>query len=122
MMKSTKIIITLLIVAGALDAATTLVYTQPRDWFWVDTKGTYETGPLKGSEYESREQHYLVNPETRVAFFPFLATAIAGSAIYGIGKLSKVSLSPKLGVALTGFLVCFAFTGGVNNILIIGGI
>jgi hypothetical protein len=122
MKASTKVIVVLLLLAGALDAVTTLVYTQPRDWYWVEIKGIYESGPSKGSEYINNEQHYVVNTESRLGFFPFLATAIAGAAIFGINRLRKVSMSPKLGTLLISFLVCFAFSGGINNILVIGGI
>lgn len=116
--KSTKILVALLLVAGALDAATTFIGTQPRNYYWADKSGTMPDG----STYTQRVQMYQVNPETRVAFFPFFSTVIFGIAIYAIRKISiKTGLS-KWGSLISFSFIPIAFIGGINNLFVLGGI
>jgi hypothetical protein len=92
--KSTKILVALLLVAGALDAATTLIGTQLCSYV-----------------------------ETRAVFFPFLSTAILGAAVYGVIRISRsYQKLRRISFVLIVWLVAFAFTGGVSNLFVLGGI
>jgi hypothetical protein len=95
----------LLMIAGSLDAITTYTYTQPRNHYWVENE-------------TSRIQYYEYNPETRVAFIPFLATiifTIVSSVILTLGRVGY----KKIGSLLILTMIVLAYTPSVSNVIVV---
>jgi hypothetical protein len=109
---TTKIIVALLLVAGALDTGTTFIGAQPRNENYVTA--FYPNGDMQ------RYTIYESNPETRIMFFPFLSTAIFGSSIFAMKKIgAKIHLT-KFSTVLSLCFLPFAFAGGISNLFILG--